>query len=937
MQNRVGGIYFMSTHNRHRLGSGTSLFVALCLSPSLACAQTTAKPSPPAPTEEDADAAEIVVTGTILRGVAPVGSSIISLNANDIQKTGLLSTTDVLKSIPQVTGIGTGEATTVTTQNSNLNISRANGLNIRGLGIQATLTLFQGRRVPTGGFGAQLFDPSTIPAIALSRIDVVADGASATYGSDAVAGVANLILRSDVEGVEMRGRYGFADNYHAQAVSALAGHKWDTGRAMVAAEYSWNDQLLQSDRPQYFSCNQLASGGTNNCVFGGAPGNIVFGTTRFGLPAGTGVGVTEAQLLATPNRLESYVYTTAIPANKRFNFVGSFRQEIGNNIELWTEGFYYHRTGNYYVGSPATGSNAAIPATIAVPSTNPNFVRIAGRSTTSQNVEYSIFNDIGDGRPAESTEYGHQLAAGVDFKLGDNWRLSSYYANNGNFAEVYRSKEINTVLLTTALACTTSVCLNPYGSGGNSGNAAALATLLGFTRFLAYFKSDILNAQVDGTLATIGGGDIKLAVGGQYLKESFSGVNTSNSGAGPTSLTDVRITANFGKSRTIKSAFAETIVPLFGDGNGVPGLQKLELNLAIRHDKYSDAGATTNPKFGIKWEPMNGLTFRGSYGKSFRAPTLIDGDPFSTPSLSPSTVLAGAGRNVLTLLGGNPTVKPEKATTWSTGLEFKPEGLRGLSLSLNYFDIDYRNVIDTPGNSGAVFTDPALASYAIINPTVQQINDLIVAPINAGLYRAVTAFQLFTPTGGSNVYAIVDGRKNNAPSVQMRGLDMQLGYQFESGVGNWNLGINATKVFSYKFAAYPGAPVVERVNNANFPVKFKARGQIGLSTGGFGINTFFNYTNSYRVVALVPTGQFTPALTAPQNERVKSNMTVDATVSYTVPKESGMLGGLSFAISAQNLFDRAPPFARTSGSQEYDSANASALGRMISFEIRKKF
>ncbi|UVO54372.1 TonB-dependent receptor domain-containing protein [Sphingomonas sp. SUN039] len=894
--------------------------------------------TPSADTDAEADK-DIVVTGTIIRGAAPVGSSIISANANDIAKTGLLTTSDVLKSIPQVTGIGPGESTTGTTaNNSNLNISRANGLNIRGLGVQATLTLLNGRRLPQGGAGAQLFDPNSIPAIALGRIDIVADGASATYGSDAVAGVANLVLRTDVEGVEARARYGFARDYAVGTASAVVGHKWDSGRFMFAAEYSQNDQLLQSDRPEYFSCNQLASGGTNNCAFGGAPGNIVYGTTRFGLPAGSGVGVTEAQLSATPNRLESYVYTTAIPANRRFNAVFAGRQEIAPGFDLWAEGFYYDRRGEFYAGSPGTGSNGSIPATVAVPSTNPNFVRIAGRSTTSQNVEYSFFNDIGDGRIASTYESGYQTALGFDAGLGGSWHVDGYYEYNYSSGQVLRRNELNTALLTAALACTGTVCINPYGSG-SAANRAAVQTLLGYTQFLYDYGSHVVNAKIDGTLATIGGGDIKLAVGGQYLAEVFGVLNTSNSGAGPTSLSDVRVTSNYRNRRNVTSAFAEVIVPLFGSANAVPGIDRLELNVAGRWDRYSDAGSTTNPKVGIRWDPVGGLTFRGSFGKSFRAPTLQDSDPFGSASLGSSTTVAGAGRNVLTLLGGNAGIRPEKATTWSFGTEIRPESLRGFTASLNYFNIDYTDVIDTPGNSAAVFSDPALAPYVIINPTVQQINDLVATPIANGVYRPVTAFALFTGTGASNVYAIADGRRNNTGRIQMKGLDFQLNYQFGSAIGDWTLGASGTYVFNYKVTAVPGAAVVERVNQANYPLRFKTRATVGWRSGGFGVNAFVNYTNAYRVVGQVSNAQFTPAIVAPaiQDEPVGAYTTVDATLSYSFGDGNRLLDGLTLSVSAQNLFDRAPPFARVSNSQEYDSANASVLGRMVAFEIRKRF
>lgn len=882
------------------------------------------------------DANEIVVTGTIIKGAAPVGSSIISVTATDIQKTGLLTTNDILKSIPQVSGIGLGEgATNVSTNNAGLNISRANALNIRGLGIQATLTLLNGRRLPVGGFGGQLFDPNSIPAIALARIDVVADGASATYGSDAVAGVANLILRTDVDGAEFRGRYGFANDYSTKTLSGIIGKKWDGGRAMVAAEYSWNDQLLQSDRAQFYACDQTTMGGINNCAFGGAPGNIVYGTTRYGLPSGTGVGVTQAQLLTTPNRLPTYLYQTILPANKRLNLVASLRQDATDNLSLWAEGFHYHREGQFYTGSPAVNS-------VSVPNTNPNFVLVAGQSTTAQTVEYSLYNDWGDGRLAFTTELGTQGATGFDLKLGSNWNLSGSYTYNDNYAEVNRTGEINTQQYALAVKCTVAgFCLNPYGSGGSAGNRDALSRIMGFTNFKIWYHSHILSGKIDGSLAHIGGGDIKLAVGGQYLSETLYAKNFTNAGARAADLQTLVVTAEFGKNRNIKSAFAEVIVPLVGSENAFAGAQSLELNAAVRHDDYSDFGKTTNPKFGIKWEPVSGLALRGSYGTSFRAPTLTDSDPRSTPSLGTSTSSAGAGRNVLTLLGGNASVGPETATTWSFGLEVKPELVPGFTASLNYFNIDYKNVIDTLGNTPAVFSDPALASFVTFSTATDFVTQLtaIQNQINAGFYAPPTAFTLFTAGGAPNVYAIVDGRKRNVGRIKMRGLDFQLGYQFEAANLDWTLGLNGTRVFHYDLQAVPGAAIVDRVNNANFPLKFKARGQIGFRNGGLSVNTFYNYANSYRVVSLLANNLFSPAIVAPatQDEKVAANLTVDATVTYAFPQDNGPFKDLSISVSAQNLLDKDPPFARISTNQIYDPQNASVLGRMVSVELRKKF
>jgi iron complex outermembrane receptor protein len=927
--------------NRIRIARVMALAgTALCLCAGTAQAQTAKKPAvsdtDTAPPEKD-----IVVTGTQIRGVPPVGSSVISFNTADIQKTGLLSTTDILRAIPQVSGIGPGEQTTGTTfQNANLNIARSNALNLRGIGIQGTLTLLDGRRLPSGGFAAQLFDPSSIPAIALGRIDVVADGASATYGSDAVAGVANLILRTDVDGVEARARYGTANNYNNQTLSVIIGHKWSTGRVMIAGEVGQNSELLQSDRASFFDCNQTSIGGINNCTNGGAPGNILYGTTRYALPGGSGVGVTEAQLsTTTANKLPASLLTTVIPKNRRLGMILSAKQEIGSNVTLWTEDMFFERRAKFYTGSPAI-----TPAAVPVPSTNPGFVNIAGRpqgAGATQVVEYSIYNDIGDGRVANATESGYQAAFGTDIKLGGNWQLSAYYEYNADDNVVFRSNEINNALLKVALACTTSICLNPYGSGGSASNLAAANSFLGFVKFGANYSANVFNGKIDGTLVHIGGGDLKVAFGAQYLSEQFAGVNSTNAGAAATSLSDVRITAAFGHKRKITSLFAEAIIPLVGEENATSGVQKLVIDLAGRYDKYNDVGGTTNPKVGIIWAPASSVSVHGSWGTSFRAPTLSDIDPASTVSLSGSSVLVSGkspSNNTLIRLGGNANLAPETATTWSLGIDFKSKSLPGLFASLNYYNINYKNVIDTPGNQNAVFSDPLLAPYVIIQPTVQQITDLVATPIANGLY-APPAFTLFKTDGTSNIYAIADGRRNNTGSIKTQGLDLNVSYRFKTGSNSWLVGATGTYVFKYEFQAVPGGPVADRVNQANYPLTFKARGQLGWSNGGFGANAFINYANAYNVVGLVGNSLFSPAIVSPavQNERVSAYTTVDLNLSYTLGENAGIAKGLTFLVAAQNLFNAAPPFARISGSQEFDSTNASVLGRVISFEIRKKF
>src|SRR5277367_3235439 len=192
----------------------------MALAASAAMAQTT--PTTVATSDE---LQEIVVTGTLIRGTGPVGSNLITLDQSQMQATGGNTIIDMLRDVPQVTNFGVSESQRSGTGGAT-NIVLGNSINLRGLSPYATLTLLDGHRVPTSGTSGSTVDPDTYPSIMMQKVDIVADGASATYGSDAIVGVANLILRRDVEGVEVSARGGWADSYNERKLGLLAGHHW---------------------------------------------------------------------------------------------------------------------------------------------------------------------------------------------------------------------------------------------------------------------------------------------------------------------------------------------------------------------------------------------------------------------------------------------------------------------------------------------------------------------------------------------------------------------------------------------------------------------------------------------------------------------------------------------------------------------------------------
>ena len=201
--------------------------------------------------EDTTDIDEVTVTGSRIRGVAPVGSPVISLGREELDLSSASTVADFLKEIPQVVGTGIDETRFVSTGINASNASRATAINLRGLSPAATLVLLDGHRVTPSGTAGAFVDSSAIPSSAIERLEVVADGSSALYGSDAIAGVVNLIIRKNFEGAETTLRDNFADGYSRFQASQLLGHRWSSGNVMLAYEFSTNDALNSSERDFY--------------------------------------------------------------------------------------------------------------------------------------------------------------------------------------------------------------------------------------------------------------------------------------------------------------------------------------------------------------------------------------------------------------------------------------------------------------------------------------------------------------------------------------------------------------------------------------------------------------------------------------------------------------------------------------------------------------
>jgi len=366
--------------------------------------------------------------------------------------------------------------------------------------------------------------------------------------------------------------------------------------------------------------------------------------------------------------------------------------------------------------------------------------------------------------------------------------------------------------------------------------------------------------------------------------------------------------------RTVDSVFGEVFIPVMGGDR-----PELNLSLAVRYDDYSDVGDTLNPKLGITFSPSDSLTLRGSYGKSFRAPTLSDkGSPFNQWKPVGSAPFGfvdatGAERNVLYIRGGNPDLSPEEATTWSFGADFEPVSVEGLSLSVTYYNIDYTDRIATPGNNYNALQLPELAPVVFANPDQARIDEIV----SQGLFSR----PIFP---NETVEFIVDGRKVNLGANETDGLEFIGNYESKADWGTWRVGINATKILSFDRSIITGSPLRDVLDTINNPASFIARGYVGADMGDLSATVVVNHYGGYDNDTVAPV------------QGVSSHTEMDLALRYTMEQPFSFVEKLTFSLDVQDLFDNDPPYVQN-GTLAFDPNAHSPIGRTVSIGVRAGF
>jgi len=874
----------------------TALCSVLCASPAFAQIEAGAIDAPLSgqSSPENQAIEDIVVTGSLIRGIAPAGAATIGLNEDAIAATGATTTAQLLANVPQLASFNS--VPTVSGGAATASINRVNLRNLPGStgGGSSTLVLVDGHRLPGMGVLQTAPDPDAIAPGAIERVEIVPDGGSSTYGADAVGGVVNFITRKSFDGIEANGRIGFGDNYTTGDANFTVGKKFDAFSIYATYSFSKRDSIYGRDRDYVTRRDYIADAPLDlTCV----PGNVIANGSTYALPA---------LAAGTSNRCDNSDDKTFFPSEERHSIYAGLSIDDGGPVTFNLRGFYTNRVNKSNLG-PYTGSTTISPS-------SPYYRNIAGADADAvQTVFYNFASATGDNVSARAELETWQIAPSMTADLGGGWQLRTLFTYGKGVNRITNSL-LDTGMLANLVAAGQ---FNPYDTASPV-NTPYISELTNYGEY-AFGRNELANARVtaDGALFALPGGDIRLAVGAEYLYEKYTGIDYTGS------LSAIETLVPGSAQRHTTALFGEMQIPIVGPSNNFTAVNALNISLSGRYDHYSDFGGTFNPRVGLTYEPVEWISLRGSWGKSFQAPSLADSASAAGSSIItiPFVVFASPdvtpvpGQAQIFLSGGGANLKPQKARTYSIGGEIKPPFLEGLKLGLSYYNIRFKDLIGIPPVFNPSIFYALYPELYVLNPTAEQVKAF--AAQAQGGSNAVAPYTV----ADGQVYSIADGRRFNQANVKVSGLDFNLNYDQDTGFGSIFAALNGNYVLTRKEQTRVGAPVTDSVNL--YP-RLSFATTVGAKFGSFTAQATLNHTGSSDLV---------PVAATLDQAKLKSFNVVNLFFQYEFQGE-GMSKDLALTLGVNNLFDQDPPIWRTGDG--YD-ATKFTLGRVVQLGVSKKF
>jgi iron complex outermembrane receptor protein len=935
-----------------RFGSAAlALAVALLAGEAPAFAQPSTT-LPDQPNAEPATAAEtpgerdIVVTGSrIRRDPLSQDQPVTFVDRADIDRTGLTSTADVLQRLPSSGGA----------LNSRFNNSGNFGnppdgggvgagaaeVDLRYLGSKRVLVLVDGLRYVNGASASGVpgsTDINSIPEGMIDRVEVLQDGASAIYGSDAIAGVVNIITRKQQKGLRASGQIGIfgqgdggSQNYQ---LSYGLGSEQSGTQVVVGADYVRQDSISSGQRsislfptPGTTACDASCSSGTPLGRFIVLGQNLTLkaavpGRPRYDPANPTGPN-SDFKAFTTADRFNFAPFNFIQTPLERYGAFANVTQRIGATTQLALKAVYNRRNSKnqaaplpLFVGPDAGNGN--LLDTIAISATNPfnpfgvtldasNYAFIGRRFVENGPRRYNQRVD---------TYYGSATLSGQFDLAGHPW----YWDVNGlaghNKAQQTVLGNVNAANLARALgpvASCTAPCV-PFNIFGGAGSITQ--PMIDYVAFTQRDSSSQrvwdVTANLSGGLFDLPGGPLGVALGVEHRDQRgrFDPDPTVAAGLG-SDIPALPTKGNF----NVDEVFGELRAPLLSD---TPFFQRLELSFAARYSDYSTSGAKTTMKAGADWKPVRDLLFRGSWGQGFRAPSI--GELFGTPSrfdqeiVDPCSAVGGvipaavranciaqgvpangsyiqANPQLPVITGGNRNLKAETSESYGFGAVYSPSWVPHLSLEGNYFHYKVNGAIQ------------AIDAGTLLGRCTTSADALSCAAISRTASGAI---------------AQIRGLLQNIASIETDGVDATLNFRSgDTGAGRFGLFWASTFLFNYAVTvpATNGTTRIKREGTEQgspdqaFP-KFKSTAVLDWSLAEFGASL---------------TGRYIGGVTEGNGNRLRHRLYTDLQLRW----EGAGLGGFGFALGVNNLFNKAPPACFTCGLNNMDPTTYDVPGRFF--------
>ena len=939
--------------------------------------------------QESEKVAEIVVTGSLLPTTTDqVAVPIITLDAKTMEQNGV--TTNALeilrKSVPAFAG--RSNAGTSNANNDNQRTGGGSQLQLRNL---PTLVLINGRRAAlhaiAGTNGKNFVDVNQIPAAAIDHIEVLTDGASSIYGSDAIGGVVNFILKSDKQGLKVGGRFGSSPGDYRERSAYLSGGTEVGGlRITATGSYSKTNPLFQDAR----SFTSPLFGRTSSipgvvAAGGNSPGAVLaagLNSPSQMNPTGTAATATSVnQLIANGTYLATTPagvsggfdvspYQTLLLGQEQDSFVSSLSSNLFNDkVELFGD-VLLSRSKSFTQWLPAF-------ATVTVPAGAPY-------NPLTTNFSGVTFDYLLDPRQINNKTDAERGTLGVKGKLWGGWHwetgfvysesdfqqnvgnviykpnlplaIAGGYDANGNavaggtYSKVFGG-------FSTSNPLVLQPALDPFARTAGV-NPAALANLYGTEHLNAVSQLASWDGKLVGAVFDLPAGEVNFAAGASWRREALSGHADANGRvtdpvtgktSGNAQLWGLGFNFDpFAAHRYIRALFAETRIPITAPAWNVPGLRSFDLTMAARAEHYSDAGSSTVPKFGFRWQPFDKqLTFRGDYAKSFSAPSLYaEYGPIDTRQVGQGVIAGVFGAANYSGLpfngedGNNPNLKPATSVSRSIGFVFQPQFAPGLSLTVDFSSINlngfagglgFSNILASINQLGAA--SPYFSNLAVdAFPGTPGASQPFVNPGDLKAFLTNAATGKGDPAQANRLYVIDQFR--NLAVLQERSYTIGAGYILPwNRYGTFSLSTTGAIFKSFNFQDLPGHPFIEyagATNNAG-------------ASGGFG-----GTLPKYRFFTTVDWTYESVEITL-NNTYVSStdDTGVNGTSTPTIPVSSytawdlrgaydwhltgsGAGRTVTLALGVNNLTNRMPPLAaRAFVDNNADVATFSPLGRFV--------